>query len=128
MCFLPVSKMPALAYVLVKTKPGTSKEIVSSRLIRGVQMAHSVVGRYDAVLAVKADDLEALSKIIYEVIERHPDIVSTETLLALFYPPKEEKTKMGERPRVISFHCPSCNDLVEVGAPFCNFCGFKFEK
>jgi DNA-binding Lrp family transcriptional regulator len=120
--------MPALAYVLVKTKPGTSKEIVSSRLIRGVQMAHSVVGRYDAVLAIKADDLQALSKIVYEVIEKHPNIVSTETLLALFYPPKEEKTKMIERPRVISFHCPSCNDLVEVGASSCDFCGFKFEK
>ena len=50
--------MAVLAYVLVKMKPGTSKEIVGSRLIRGVLMAHSVLGRCDAVLVIKADDIE----------------------------------------------------------------------
>ena len=121
--------MAVLAYVLVKMKPGTSKEIVGSRLIRGVQMAHSVLGGYDAVLVVKADDLQHLSRIIYDVIEKHPNVIATETLLALFYPPREEKREKTEKsPSVISYHCPSCNNLVEVGAVFCHFCGFKFEK
>ncbi len=121
--------MAVLAYILVKVKPGTSKTMVGSRLIRGVQMAHSVVGRYDAVLVVKADDLQGLSKIIYNVIEKHPNVVATETLLALFYPPKEEKhPKVEKTPSVISHYCPSCHNLVEAGAPFCHFCGFKFDK
>jgi DNA-binding Lrp family transcriptional regulator len=121
--------MAVVAYVLVKMKPGTSKEIVGSRLIRGVQMAHSVLGGYDAVLVVKADDLQHLSKIIYDVIEKHPNVVATETLLALFYPPPEEKREKVEKaPSVISYHCPSCHNLVEVGASSCHFCGFKFEK
>ena len=121
--------MAVLAYVLVKMKPGTSKEIVGSRLIRGVQMAHSVLGGYDAVLLVKANDLQSLSKIIYDVIEKNPNVVATETLLTLFYPPKEEKRQKIEKPpSVISFHCPSCHNLVEVGSAFCHFCGFKFEE
>jgi DNA-binding Lrp family transcriptional regulator len=121
--------MPALAYVLVKMKPGTSKEIVASRLIKGVQMAHSVLGQYDAVLVIKADDVKGLSKIIYDLIEKHPNVIATETLLALFYPPKEEKpTKVEREPSMISFHCPSCHNLNEVGALFCSFCGFRFEK
>jgi DNA-binding Lrp family transcriptional regulator len=121
--------MAVLAYVLVKMKPGTSKEIVGSRLIRGVQMAHSVLGDYDAVLVVKADDLQHLSRIIYDVLEKHPNVIDTRTLLALFYPPKEEKHERAAKPpSVISYHCPSCNNLIEVGSAFCHFCGFKFEK
>ena len=124
-----MSKTPVLAYVLVKTKPGTSKEMVGSRLIRGVQMAHNVVGQYDAVLVVKADDLQGLSKIIYDVIEKHPNVIRTETLLALFYPPTEAKPqKIEHAPSVISYHCPSCHNLIEVGSSFCHFCGFKFNK
>jgi len=124
-----VIETPVLAYVLVKTKPGTSKDMVASRVIRGVQIAHNVLGRYDAVLVVKADDLQGLSKIIYDIIEKHPNVLRTETQLALFYPPKEEKRPKIERPpSVISFHCPSCNSLVEVGESFCHFCGYKFEK
>lgn len=117
--------MPLLAYVLVKMKPGTSKEIVNSRAITGVQMAHSVMGRYDAVLVIKADDYQSLAKTIYNVIERHPNVVSTETLLSLFYLPKEGV----ERPlSVTSFHCPSCHNLVEVDEIFCHFCGLIFSE
>lgn len=120
--------MPVLAHVLVKMKPGTSKEIVGSRLIRGVQMAHSVLGRYDAVVVVKADNLQALTKTIYDVIEKHPNVVATETLLALFYPPREqEKKKVEKQPSVISYYCPSCHNLVEAGSKFCHFCGFTSE-
>ncbi|MGA2783502.1 MAG: Lrp/AsnC ligand binding domain-containing protein [Candidatus Bathyarchaeia archaeon] len=117
--------MVVLAYVLVKMKPSTSKEIVASRLIRGVLMAHSVLGRYDAVLVIKADDVQSLNKIIYDVIEKHPNVVATETLLSLFYPPKEEPHNVERPPSVISYHCPSCRNLIEAGSTFCHFCGFK---
>jgi DNA-binding Lrp family transcriptional regulator len=73
------------AFVLVKMKPGTSEEIVRSRRIKGVKMANSVLGRYDAVVVIEANSLEELQKIIYEMIEQHPNVVHTETLISIFH-------------------------------------------
>ncbi|MCP8307812.1 MAG: Lrp/AsnC ligand binding domain-containing protein [archaeon] len=80
--------MPIRAFVLVTTKPGTSEEIVRARKIRGVKIANSVFGRFDAVIMVEAKDMRELSKIVYEMIEKIPNIISTETLISLFYPPE----------------------------------------
>jgi len=77
---------PIRAFVMVTMKPGTSQEIVRSRRIKGVKMANSVLGRFDAVVVIEANSLEELKKIIYEMIEQHPDVVHTETLLAIFHP------------------------------------------
>jgi len=74
------------AFVMVTMKPGTSQEIVRSRRIKGVKMANSVLGRFDAVVVVEAKSLEELRKIIYEMVEQHPDVVHTETLLSIFHP------------------------------------------
>ncbi len=74
------------AFVMVTMKPGTSQEIVRSRRIKGVKMANSVLGRFDAVVVVEATSLEELRKIIYEMVEQHPDVVHTETLLSIFHP------------------------------------------
>jgi uncharacterized protein with GYD domain len=67
-------------------RPGTSEEIVRSRKIKGVTMANSVLGRFDAVAVVEADSSEELTKIIYEMIEQHPNVVHTETMLSMFTP------------------------------------------
>jgi len=67
-------------------RPGTSEEIVQSRKIKGVVMASSVLGRFDAVAVIEANSSEELSKIIYEMIEQHPNVVHTETLLSMFTP------------------------------------------
>jgi len=75
------------AFVMVTMKPGTSEEIVRSRRIKGVVMANSVFGRFDAVVVIEARDLEDLRKIIYEMVEQHPNVVHTETLISLFHPP-----------------------------------------
>ncbi|MCD6444449.1 Lrp/AsnC ligand binding domain-containing protein [Candidatus Bathyarchaeota archaeon] len=75
------------AFVLVTMKPGTSEEIVRSRRIKGVKIANSVLGRYDAVLVVEAKDLQDLKRIIYEMIEQHPNVLHTETLISIFHPP-----------------------------------------
>jgi len=80
--------LPIRAFVLVTTKPGTSEEIVRARKIRGVKIANSVFGRFDAVIMVEAKDMRELSKIVYEMIEKIPNIISTETLISLFYPPE----------------------------------------
>ncbi len=75
------------AFVMVTMKPGTSEEIVRSRRIKGVKMANSVMGRFDAVVVIEAESLEHLRRIIYEMVEQHPDVVHTETLLSIFHPP-----------------------------------------
>jgi DNA-binding Lrp family transcriptional regulator len=74
------------AFVLLTMKPGTSEEIVSSRRIRGVKLASSVLGRFDAIAVVEAESSEELTRIIYEMIEQHPNVVHTETLLSMFTP------------------------------------------
>jgi DNA-binding Lrp family transcriptional regulator len=74
------------AFVMITVKPGTSEEIVKSRRIKGVKMANSVLGRFDAVAVIEAESLEELRKIIYEMIEQHPNVVHTETLISIFHP------------------------------------------
>ena len=74
------------AFVMVTMKPGTSQEIVRSRRIKGVKMANSVLGRFDAVVVIEAKSLEELREIIYEMVEQHPNVVHTETLLSIFHP------------------------------------------
>ena len=74
------------AFVMVSMKPGTSEEIVRSRRIKGVKMANSVLGRFDAVVVIEAKDLQELRKIIYEMVEQHPNVVHTETLISIFHP------------------------------------------
>ena len=72
------------AFVLIRMKPGTSNQIVTSRKIKGIKMANSVLGRFDAVAIVEAKGLTELKKIIYEMIEQHPNVTHTETLLTMF--------------------------------------------
>lgn len=74
------------AFVLLMMRPGTSEEIVQSRKIKGIKMANSVLGRFDAVAIIEADNSEELTRIIYEMIEQHPNVVHTETLLSMFTP------------------------------------------
>ena len=74
------------AFVMVTVKPGTSEEIIRSRRIRGVRMANSVLGRFDAVVVVEAESLEELRRIIYEMVEQHPNVIHTETMISLFHP------------------------------------------
>ncbi len=76
------------AYVLLNTKPGTSEEVLknieAAGKVKGILLADSVYGRFDALVVLEADTLEDVSRIIYEVIERIPNIVHTETLVSLF--------------------------------------------
>ncbi|MHC1586752.1 MAG: Lrp/AsnC ligand binding domain-containing protein [Candidatus Hecatellaceae archaeon] len=75
--------MTIRAFILVTSKPGTSEEIVRTRKIRGVKIANSVFGRFDAVVVVEAKDLDELRKIVYEMVEKVPSVVHTETLISL---------------------------------------------
>ncbi|MEM3383433.1 MAG: Lrp/AsnC ligand binding domain-containing protein [Nitrososphaerales archaeon] len=75
------------AYILVKAKPGTTENIL--KVIKGLKginiiLADSVYGRFDAVVVIEAQDLKALSEMVYKMIGGHPDILHTETLITLF--------------------------------------------
>jgi hypothetical protein len=111
----------------VQTKPGTSHEVLASRKIRGVTMASSVFGRYDAVLVITAENMDELSKTVYDVVEKHPNVEHTECLVSIPYPPEEEVRPPAETQSVSSFNCPSCNALNDQGSVFCRSCGFTFK-
>ncbi len=76
------------AYILITTKPGTSEEVVrylkAASEVKGVVSADSVFGRYDAIITIETKDLNELSKVVYEVIEKIPNIQRTETCIVLF--------------------------------------------
>ncbi len=46
-------------------------------------MASSVFGRYDAVLVISAKDMDELSKTMYDVIEKHPNVEHSECLISI---------------------------------------------
>jgi DNA-binding Lrp family transcriptional regulator len=72
------------AYVLMTVKPGTSKDVVKViREIKEVAGVDSVWGRYDIIAVIEAPNLEKISEIIYKVVEKHPNIVHTETAITL---------------------------------------------
>ena len=73
------------AYIFIRTRPGTSEEVVRRirSKVKGVIQADSIYGRFDAVVLVEAPDLESINELVYRVIGRDPDIVHTETSIAL---------------------------------------------
>ena len=123
-----MSETPVIAYVLVNTKPGTSHNVVSYRKIRGVIASSSVFGRYDAVLVISAKDMEELSKTIYDVVEKHPEVEHTECLVTVPQPPEEAPSAPPETVTVSSFSCPICNSVNRRDAQSCHFCGYLFPK
>jgi hypothetical protein len=120
--------MPVVAYVLVNMRPGTSHEIITYRKIPGVKISNSVFGRYDAVLVVSAKNVEELSKTIYEVIERHPQVEHTECLVTLPYPPEAMPRISPRTHRATVFACPICNSLNRRGSTSCPLCGYPFPE
>ncbi|MEM3601560.1 MAG: Lrp/AsnC ligand binding domain-containing protein [Candidatus Bathyarchaeia archaeon] len=73
------------AYIFINTKPGTSEEVVKriKSKVKEVVQADSIYGRYDAIIIIEAPKLESINEILYRVIEKDPNIIHTETSLAL---------------------------------------------
>ena len=73
------------AYIFMKTKPGTSEEVVKriKSRVKEVVQADSIYGRFDAVVTIEAPNLESINEILYKVIEKDPKIIHTETSLVL---------------------------------------------
>lgn len=77
------------AYVFLVTKPGTSEEVLQYlrkvAQVKGVTQVDSVYGRFDAIVTVEASDLERLGDLVYKVIEKVPNVIHTETAVALSF-------------------------------------------
>ncbi|KYH41793.1 MAG: AsnC family transcriptional regulator [Candidatus Bathyarchaeota archaeon B26-2] len=73
------------AYVMMETKPGTSEDVVRriKERVKEVVQADSIYGRFDAIIIIEAPDLDSIKEILYRLVERDPDVVHTETFLAL---------------------------------------------
>jgi len=73
------------AYIFIETKPAKSLEVVEriKKRVKEVVQADAIYGRYDAVVIIEAPNLENINEILYKLIEKDPNIVHTETSLAL---------------------------------------------
>jgi len=73
------------AYIFIQTRPATSLEVVEriKSRVKEVVQADAIYGRYDAVVIIETPNLESINEILYKVIEKDPNIVHTETSLAL---------------------------------------------
>jgi DNA-binding Lrp family transcriptional regulator len=72
------------AYIMIKTKPATSLEVVKRiKKVKEVVQAEAIYGRFDVVIIVEAPKLESINEIVYKVIEKDPNILHTETSLVL---------------------------------------------
>ena len=74
------------AYIMIETKPGTSEEVIKTikEKVESVILADSIYGRFDAIVVIEAPSLEELNDTIYEVVEKNPNIIHTETSITLF--------------------------------------------
>ena len=76
--------IPLKAYVLFIAKPGTSVDVVKElKKTKGVVSADAIYGRFDAIALIEVEGPEGLTNLIYNIIERVPNIVRTETCLIL---------------------------------------------
>jgi DNA-binding Lrp family transcriptional regulator len=72
-------------YVFINTKPGASEEVVKriKESVKEVVQADSIYGRFDAVAIIETPNIEKVNELLYKVIEKDPNIIHTETSLAL---------------------------------------------
>ena len=73
------------AYVFIETKPATSLQVVEriKSEVKEVIQADAIYGKFDAVVVIETQNLEDINEILYKVIEKDPNIIHTETSLAL---------------------------------------------
>ena len=75
------------AYIFLRTKPGTSEEVLRHltklQKLEGVTQVDSIYGRFDAIVTIEASDIERLGDLVYKVVERVPNVTHTETAIVL---------------------------------------------
>ena len=72
------------AYVLVVANPGATKQVYSAlQQVKGVVECHEVMGPYDIVVEIEAEDLADIPQILGDKIRTIPGIESTTSLVTL---------------------------------------------
>lgn len=70
------------AYVLVVSNPGTTKSVYAAlQQIQGVVECHEVMGPYDIVVEVEAEELADVPQILGDKIRTIPGVESTTSLV-----------------------------------------------
>jgi DNA-binding Lrp family transcriptional regulator len=73
----------AIAYILIRTSPGHERDVFYSlRNVPGLCEAHPLVGRYNIIVKIKAENFEKLGYLILDKINHLKYINCTETLTA----------------------------------------------
>jgi len=71
------------AYILINSEPGRLWEVAEATLkIKGVKMAHTVVGQYDVIAYAEFVDMSELGKII-DKIQSLKGVMRTQTAIAM---------------------------------------------
>jgi DNA-binding Lrp family transcriptional regulator len=75
--------MPIRAYLLIRTDPGKAKDVADQvSNVSGsprVKKSCAVMGRFDVIAEVEADDLNSLTSIVLSKIATIPHVRNTET-------------------------------------------------
>lgn len=70
------------AYVLIVTNPGKTKQVLAGiKALEGVVEAHEVMGPYDIVVEVEAEQLSDIPKVLSNGIRPIDGIESTSSLV-----------------------------------------------
>jgi DNA-binding Lrp family transcriptional regulator len=70
------------AYVLVVSNPGTTKSVYAAlRQVQGVVECHEVMGPYDIVVEIEAEELADVPQILGDKIRTIPGVESTTSLV-----------------------------------------------
>ena len=72
--------MAVTAYLLIQTEVGQAANVVEAiRGIDGVVSADDVTGPYDAIVVTRADDIDALGRMVVSKIQAVDGITRTQT-------------------------------------------------
>ncbi len=76
--------MGVLAYILIRTHAGKAKSVAESlSKLAACRNVCTVTGRYDVIMLMEAESLEALGKTVVETIHKIDGIERTETAIVV---------------------------------------------
>jgi len=75
-------EMTIKAYVLIVTDPGKTKNVLAEiQHLQGIQEVHEVMGPYDIVVEISAENLQEIPKVLGERIRPIEGVQSTTSLV-----------------------------------------------
>ncbi len=75
------------AFVLIETAVGTTNTVVNNlRLVEGVTSVDAVVGPYDVIAVLEAEDVNTIGELVTSKVHAVGSVVKTMTCLAVSLP------------------------------------------